>query len=78
MNVQKLRRIFAESLGIAEEQITNDLQYNTIAEWDSIAHMALVAAIDDGFDIMMDTDDVIEISSFAKAKEILTKYGVEF
>ncbi|GMN99932.1 acyl carrier protein [Parageobacillus thermoglucosidasius] len=78
MNEQKLRTIFAEVLGIAEEQVVDDLKYNSIPEWDSIAHMALVAAIDEGFDIMMDTDDVIEMSSFAKAKEILQKYGVEF
>lgn len=78
MNEQKLREIFVEALGIKEEQVTDTLQYNSIEEWDSIAHMALVAAIDDGFDIMMDTDDVIDMSSFAKAKEILIKYGVEF
>ncbi|MED4350950.1 acyl carrier protein [Schinkia azotoformans] len=78
MNEQKLRQIFSESLGIAEDQVTDDLQYNSIEEWDSIAHMALIAAIDDGFDIMIDTEDVIDLSSFAKAKEILTKYGVEF
>lgn len=78
MNEQKLREIFAESLGISEDQVTDELQYNSIEEWDSIAHMALVAAIDDGFDIMMDTEDVIDLSSFAKAKEILKKYGVEF
>ncbi len=78
MNEQKLRQIFSESLGIEEEKVTDDLQYNSIEEWDSIAHMALVAAIDDGFDIMMDTEDVIDLSSFEKAKEILTKYGVEF
>lgn len=78
MNEQKLREIFAESLGIDEEKVTDNLQYNSIEEWDSIAHMALIAAIDDGFDIMMDTEDVIDLSSFAKAKEILVKYGVEF
>lgn len=78
MNEQKLRAIFAEALGISEELVVDDLQYNSIAEWDSIAHMALVAAIDEAFDIMMDTDDVIDMSSFAKAKEILQKYGVEF
>lgn len=78
MNEQKLQAIFAEALGIPEEQVVDDLQYNSIPEWDSIAHMALVAAIDEAFDIMMDTDDVIDMSSFAKAKEILQKYGVEF
>lgn len=39
--------------------------------------MGLVAAIEDAFDIMMDTDDIIEFSSFEKGMEILRKYDVE-
>lgn len=77
-NEQKLRKIFAECLGIDESQVVDDLKYNSIEEWDSIAHMALVAEIDEQFDIMLDTEDVIEMSSFAEAKRILAKYGVEF
>lgn len=78
MNEQKLKSIFAEALGIEESAITDELTYNTIPEWDSVAHMALVAEIDDQFDIMLDTDEVLELSSFAKAKEILKKYDIEF
>lgn len=78
MNEEKLRKIFAETLGIDESQVTDELTYNSIPEWDSVAHMALVAEIDDQFDTMLDTDDVLDMSSFAKAKEILAKYGVEF
>ena len=78
MNEQKLKKIFAESLGINENLVTDDLAYNMIPEWDSVAHMALVAEIDDQFDIMLDTDDVLDLSSFAKAKEILQKYDITF
>lgn len=78
MNEDKLRKIFAETLGIDESQVTDDLAYNKIPEWDSIAHMALVAEIDDQFDTMLDTDDVLDMSTFAKAKEILAKYDVQF
>lgn len=77
-NEQKLREIFAESLGIEMSQVTEELTYNTIPEWDSIAHMALISEIDDQFDTMLDTDDVLDMSTFAKAKEILTKYDVQF
>ncbi len=77
-NEEKLREIFAEALGIDLTQVTEDLTYNTIPEWDSIAHMALIAEIDDQFDTMLDTDDVLDMSTFAKAKEILAKYDVEF
>jgi acyl carrier protein len=78
MNEPKLKSIFAETLGINEAQVVDKLEYNSIPEWDSIAHMALVAEIDDAFDIMLDTEDVIDMSSFAKTKEILEKYGVNF
>ncbi|MCK1986512.1 acyl carrier protein [Lysinibacillus fusiformis] len=77
-NEEKLRGIFAEALGIDINQVTENLAYNTIAEWDSIAHMALIAEIDDQFDTMLDTDDVLDMSTFSKAKEILAKYDVEF
>lgn len=77
-NEQKLRQVFSEALEIDITQITDELTYNTIPEWDSIAHMALIAEIDDQFDTMLDTDDVLDMSSFAKAKEILKKYDVVF
>ncbi|MBM6997252.1 acyl carrier protein [Paenibacillus sp. DXFW5] len=77
-NEQKLREIFADALQIDPELVTNNLTYNGIPEWDSIAHMTLIAEIDDVFDTMLDTDDVLELSSFAKAKEILAKYDVQF
>ncbi|OBY77882.1 acyl carrier protein [Paenibacillus sp. KS1] len=73
---QKLKTIFSETLNISIERIVDDLEYNSIIEWDSISHMALIAEIDDQFDIMMDTEDVIDLSSFAKAKEILRKYEI--
>ncbi|EPY07899.1 acyl carrier protein [Paenibacillus alvei TS-15] len=73
---QKLKTIFSETLNIPIERIVDDLEYNSIIEWDSISHMALIAEIDDQFDIMMDTEDVIDLSSFAKAKEILRKYEI--
>ena len=70
----KLRSIFAENLGLDASVITDSLKYAEIPQWDSVAHMALVAAIEEGFDIMIDTEDVIDMSSFAKAKEIVAKY----
>ena len=77
-NQEKLVKVFAESLGVKEDVITDELQYNSIPEWDSVAHMSLVAELEEAFDIMLDTDDIIDMSSPAKAKEILAKYDVEF
>lgn len=53
------------------------LEYQGVGSWDSVGHMSLMAALEDAFDIMLDTDDIIDFSSFQKGKEILKKYEIE-
>lgn len=77
-NSEKLVQAFVDALNIESEQVTDALSYNAIAEWDSTAHMILIAELEDQFDVMLDTDDIIDMSSVAQAKKILTKYDVTF
>lgn len=74
-NLEKLRTAFAEALGMDRAGITDALSFGD-SPWDSIAHMAIVASIERAFDIMLDTDDVVGMSSFKVAKEIVGKYGI--
>jgi len=77
-NLEKLRGAFVEALGLAAAPADfESLTYRGIAEWDSVAHMQLVAAIEAAFELMLDTDDVIGMSSYGKAREIVGKHGVE-
>lgn len=76
-SIQKLYAVFSEALHIPLGSVNELLAYNTIKEWDSVAHMALVVALEESFDVMLDTDDIIDMSSVLKAKEILMKYGVD-
>lgn len=72
----KLETLFAQALGIAEELVREDLTYQSIPQWDSVAHMGLIAQLEDAYGILLDTDDIIDMSSVAKAREILAKYDV--
>ena len=77
-NKEKYVNAFVESFEIPAEQVEG-LEYQGIQAWDSVGHMTLVAAIEGAFDIMMDTDDIIDFSSFEKGMEILSEeYNVEF
>ncbi len=78
-NIEKYNNAFVETFEITAEQLPG-LKYQDITAWDSVGHMSLVAALEDAFDIMMDTDDIIDLSSYEKGKEILAKddYGVDF
>lgn len=77
-DIAKLKQSFRNGLGLNVEYADADLKYRGIKQWDSVGHMQLISQIENDFDIMIDTQDVIDMSSFEKAKEILTKYGVTF
>ena len=78
-NLEKYNNAFIEALEVTEDQLPG-LKYQDIPTWDSVGHMSLIAALEDAFDIMMDTDDIIDLSSYEKGTEILAKdeYGVKF
>ncbi|WJG10574.1 acyl carrier protein [Aliiglaciecola sp. LCG003] len=75
---ETLRQTFSTSLGIELDAINDQLSYNSIPQWDSTAHMILIAELENQFNVMLDTDDIIDMSSVAKAKEILAKYDIQF
>lgn len=74
MDEKRLQRIFSAALNVDIALVVDDLAYSQIPQWDSVAHMALIAAIEEGFEIMIDAEDVINMSSFEKAKQIVAKY----
>ena len=77
-NHHKLVEAFVRALGVQKEQVVDSLRYQEIEKWDSISHMILIAELEDTFEIEIDTHDVIEMSSVAKAKVIVAKHGIEF
>jgi len=77
MDEKKLATIFSNVLEIPLGEINDEITYNVSKNWDSLAHMVIVAAIDEAFDIMLEMTDIVDMSSFAKAKEIVNKCLLE-
>ena len=76
-NLEKYNKAFCEAFETTEDQLVG-IKYQGIELWDSVGHMTLVANLEDTFDIMMDTNDIIDLSSYEIGKEILkSNYGIE-
>lgn len=74
-NIEKYNNAFFNAFQVEESELPG-LEYQGITAWDSVGHMQLIAELEDAFDIMMDTDDIIDLSSYEKGKEILSKYEI--
>ena len=74
-NLELYKKSFCETFEIQEDALKG-LVYQGIPSWDSVGHMGLIGTLEDTFDIMMDTDDIIDFNSYEKGKEILKKYEI--
>jgi len=77
MNRSKVEGIFQDVLSLDPPVNWDGLRYQQVETWDSLGHMAIVAELEDAFGILMETDDIVDMSSFGRALEILSKYGIE-
>lgn len=77
-NKEKYDNTFKETFEISDAELGTSLEYQSIEAWDSVGHMALMAALEDEFDIMLEMDDIVDFGSYETGIKTLEKYGVKF
>ena len=74
---ERYKKVFIDTLSIDKDKFTDDIKYNDIPEWDSIGHMTLMSGLEEEFKITLETDDIIDFSSYKKGIELLKeKYKI--
>jgi len=77
-NKEKYDAAFMETFSIKQADLNDDLKYQNINAWDSVGHMALMAALEDSFNIMLEMDDIVDFGSYQTGIKTLERYGVAF
>lgn len=75
-NREKYDQVFIDCFSVSPEQLKQDLVYQGVPAWDSVGHMAMIAALEETFDIMMEMEDIIDFSSYSVGIEKLKKYDI--
>ena len=76
-NIEKYNNAFMQVFGAKAEDLNDNYGKDTVGEWDSVHQLSLIAELEEAYDIMFDPEDIMEMTSYAKGKEILKKYEVE-
>ena len=69
----KLREILANALDIEPEELDDNASQKNISEWDSFALMAMVTALEEEFKIELTLEEIMEMQSLQKIKQVLVK-----
>ena len=70
-------QVFIDCFGVTQDRLNAEFVYQCVSAWDSVGHMGMIAALEEAFNIMMDTEDIIEFGSYTIGIEKLKKYGIE-
>jgi len=75
--IGKYNEVFAEIFNISAEELSDDFSAETVDSWDSITQLSLVTGLEEAFDVMFDSEDILAMRSYKIGKDILGKYGVK-
>ncbi len=74
---EQLHDIIAGALSVSVSKIDDQLSYQGIPEWDSMSHVSLISELESNYQISIEMEDALEMSTVSKVREVLTRYGVE-
>ena len=77
-NLAKYKKVFREIFDVGDDALGSEFRFNSVDKWDSVARMSLISALEDEFEVLFDTEDILSYGSFENGIKILTKYGVKF
>lgn len=78
MNRAKLEQTFRDVLAVADDAPVHAFRYGATPGWTSLAHMQLVAELEDVFDVELAPDDIADMGDFASVQDVLARHGVPF
>lgn len=76
-NLEKYNEVFKNVFDVDENELNDTFTFNNVEQWDSVGHLTLISKLEDIFDVMFESEDILHYESYANGKKILTKYGVD-
>jgi len=66
-----------QSVFNADEDALPQLVYKQTPEWNSMAHIALISALEDSLDICFEAEDIFAFTSYTEGKKLLNeRFGI--
>jgi acyl carrier protein len=72
-----IRTLIADTLRMPPESVTGETAMMNTEAWDSLKHMELILGVEQSFDLMLDGDEIAQMTSVSAIEEVLRAKGME-
>lgn len=76
-NLEKYNKVFIDVFNVSVDDLNNSFTFRNVPQWDSVAHLSLISELEDAFDVLFESEDILHYGSYENGKRILQKYGVD-
>lgn len=77
-NRERYNQCFVRTFDVAEEALNGSFNFNEIESWDSMSHLTLISELEETFEVMFESEDILHFGGYENGMKILARYGVEF
>ena len=77
-NLEIYNSVFMKVLNVDEKALNETFTFKDVPQWDSVAHLSLISELEDAFDVLFESEDILHYGSYENGKLILEKMGVSF
>lgn len=74
---EQVREIVATTFGLAPAEVGADASNQTLRAWSSLAHLRLMASIQQAFGLRLAMDEMMDMTSITAIERVLSAHGVE-
>lgn len=68
-----LRHVFTAHFDVEEESVTTETSANDIEEWDSFAHVSLMSAIEERFNISFTGNEIVNFKTVGDVIKVIQR-----
>ena len=77
-NLEKYNKVFMNVLGVNEGALNDSFAFKDVPQWDSVAHLSLIDELEETFDVMFESEEILHYGSYENGKKILNRHGIQF
>lgn len=75
-NLDKYQRVFEDVFDVKKDVLNDGFTFKDVPQWDSVAHLSLISALEDTFDVLFESEDILHFGSYENGKRLLRKMGI--
>ena len=77
-NKEKYTNVFVSIFDVEKDKLNEGFNFKDIDSWDSFTHLTLISELEDAFEVMFESDDILHFGGYLNGMEILKRYGIDF